>query len=86
MVGRNVADAFHLIDHEPLVCIIIVEIGDPFIGLAAEFSQIMAGSRPGAQGQVDGNARFMEASGHGHGHMMDPGNMAQRLKGRSLPV
>ena len=44
VIGRDMADALHLIGHEPLVGIVIVKVRDPFIGLAAKFPQIMAGS------------------------------------------
>ena len=86
MVRRDMADIFHMISVKPLGRVVIMKIGNPLVGLAAEFSQVMTGGRSGSQGQIDGHSRLLQSPGHRHRHVMNAGDMLQRLKGRRFLI
>ena len=69
---------------EPLVRVIVVEVGDPLTGFAAEFADIVAQGGAGDQPQVNEAPSGLEGTGHGHGHVVDTGNVMQSFKGGYL--
>ena len=77
VVGGDVADALQLPGGEPLVGVVVVEIGHPLPGPAAELAHVVGGSRGGDEGQVHLHPRPGQSPGGGHGDVVDPGNVAQ---------
>lgn len=53
MVGGNAAQGGKSPLGKPLVGVIIVEVRDPFPGLAAEFAQVMSGGGTGDEAQIN---------------------------------
>ena len=76
VVGGNVADPVHLTGKEPLVGVIVVQVGNPLAGAAAEFSKIVGCGGSGNQGQVHLHPRLLQPAGGGHGNVVDAGDMA----------
>ena len=83
MVGRNMSDAGQADAAAAGVGIVIVQVGHAlfFVFLAAVFPQVMAQSRAGNEGQVDGLAEEGQLTRRMQGDVMDAGNMAQRVEG-----
>ena len=86
VVGRDVAQGRQSPAGEPLVGIVVVKVGHPFPGLAAEFAQVVAQGGAGDQSQVDEPAGGAEGPGHPHGHVVDAGDVLQGAEGRDLPA
>ena len=84
VVGGDVADALQLPGGEPLVGVVVVEIGHPLPGPAAELAHVVGGSRGGDEGQVHLHPRPGQSPGGGHGDVVDPGNVAQGAEGGHL--
>ena len=86
VVGGDVAQGRQPPAGEPLIRVVVVEVGHTFSGLAAKLAQVVAQGGTGDQPQVDEPAGGAEGSGHLHGHMVDTGDMVQGLEGRHLPA
>ncbi|MPM21233.1 hypothetical protein SDC9_67677 [bioreactor metagenome] len=86
MVGGDEADGFHPPLGKPLVGVVVVEVGHPLPGLAAEFSDVVARSGGREQREVHGPARRVVGPHNAHGHMVDPGDVLQRAEGRHIPA
>jgi len=86
MVGSDMTDPFHMVGGKPLVRIIIVQIRNPLIRFAPEFSEIMAGRRAGCQRQIDRNACRIKSLGYRHGNIVDTRDMTECLERRRLTV
>ena len=86
VVGRDVAQGRQSPAGEPLVGVVIVQVGHPFPGLAAEFAQVVAQGGSGDQPQVDESAGGAEGPGHPHGHIVDAGDVLQGAEGCDLPA
>ena len=84
VVGGNVADVPHLPLQQPLVGVVVVEIGHPLPGAAAELAQIVGGGSGGNEGQVDFRAGPGKPLGHGQGDVVDPGDVPQGFEGGRL--
>ena len=84
VVGRDVADLLHPPLQQPLVRVVVVEIGHPLPRPAAELSDVVGRRRPGDQGQVHIHSRLPEAPGRRHGDVVDPGDVAQGAEGGDL--
>ena len=69
-------DPFHVMFAKPLVCIVIVKIGNTFIGLAAELSEVVSCCRPGGEGEVNGDTGLIKPAGHGHCDIVYPCDVA----------
>ena len=88
VVGSHMADGGHPVAGKPLVGIIVMKVGNP-VGLkgpAAEFADVVAGRRPGQEGQVDGQPRLGDLPAHMHGDVVDTGDMPQGVEGLDLPA
>ena len=84
VVGSDVADVLHLPLQQPLVGVVVVEVGHPLPGAAAEFAHVVGGGGGGDQSQVHLHPRLRQPPGGGHGDVVDPGNVAQGLEGGEL--
>ena len=84
VVGGYVAHVLHVAAKEPEIGIIVVEIGHPFPGAAAELADIMSRRAGGHQGQVDGHSRPLQVPGRADGHVVDPGDVLQGPPGGGL--
>ena len=69
---------------EPQVGVVVVQVGYPLAGAAAEFSDIVSGGAAGHQRQIQRDTGPAQAAGGGHGHMVDAGDMLQRAVGCGL--
>ena len=86
VVGGNEADGGEGTAGEPLVGVVIVQIGHPFSRTAAKFSDIMSRGGAGHQSQIDQSPTRTEGPPHCHGHMVHTGDMVQRAERRCLPA
>ena len=84
VVGRDVADPLHPPLQQPLVRVVVVEIGDPLPGPAAELSDVVGRRRTGDQSQVHLHPGLPEAPGRRHGDVVDPGDVSQGAEGGNL--
>ena len=84
VVARHVADVRHVAAAEPQVRVVVVEVGHPLAGAAAELADVVAGRRRGHQGQVHVHPRPPEIPGHGHRHEVDSGDVLQGAEGGGL--
>ena len=84
VVGGHIADVRHMAAAEPQVGVVVVEIGHPLPGPAAELADVVAGGAGGYQGQVHVYPCFFQVPGHGKGHKVDAGNMLQGAEGGGL--
>ena len=84
MVGGHIAHILHMAAEEPYAGIIVVQIGHPLAGAAAEFTDIMPRRSGGHQRQVDGHPRPPHVPGHTDGNMVDSRDMFQRPPGSDL--
>ena len=84
VVGGDMADVVHLPLLQPLVGVVVVEVGHPLSGAAAELAQVVGGGGGGNQRQVDFRAGLGQTLGHGQGDVMDSGDMPQSLEGGDL--
>ncbi len=71
---------------EPLVRVVVVEVGHPLPGPAAELSDVVARGSGGDEAQVDFPAPGLEGPGDRHGHMVDPGDVLAGAEGGHLPA
>ena len=86
MVGGDIAQVRHVAAEEPLVRIVIMEVGHPLPGLAAELPDVVARGGGGDQPQVDFPAPGLEGPGDRHGHVVDPGDVLAGVEGGHLPA
>ena len=84
VVGGHIADVLDVPPGEPLVGVVVVEIGHPLPGAAAEFADVVARRAAGDQGQVHRHPGPLQIPGHADGHMVDPGDVLQGAEGRGL--
>ena len=86
MVGCNMADHRHVEPVEADVRIIIMEIRDPpfFAFAAAVLTDVMACGRTGNQPQIHRHLQRLQLTGHMHGHIVDAGNVSQRVPRSNL--
>ena len=84
VVGGDVADALQLSGGEPLVGVVVVEIGDPLPRPAAELAHVVGGGGGRDEGQVHLHPRSGQPPGGGHGDIVDPGHVAQGAEGGHL--
>ena len=84
VVGCDVADIAHVPLQQPLVGVVVVEVGHPLPGAAAVLADVVGGGGPGDEGQVDVHPGGLESPGGGHGDVVDPGDVAQRAEGGDL--
>ena len=69
---------------EPQIGVVVVQVGYPLAGAAAELADIVSGGAAGHQRQIQRDTGPAQTAGGGHGHMVDAGDMLQRAVGRGL--
>ena len=74
----------HVPLQQPLVGVVVVEIGHPLPGAAAVLADVVGSGGPGDEGQVDVHPGGLEPPGGGHGDVVDPGDVAQGPEGGDL--
>ena len=84
VVGSHIADVLDVPPGEPLVGVVVVEIGHPLPGAAAELADVVARRAAGDQGQVHGHSGPLQIPGHADGHVVDPGDVLQGAEGGGL--
>ena len=84
VVGRDVADPLHPPFQQPLIGVVVVEIGYTLPGPASELPNVMGRRRPGDQGQVHIHPCLLEPTGRRHGDVVDPGDVSQGAEGGNL--
>ena len=84
VVGGDPPDGGESPAGEPPFGVVVVQIGDPLAGPAAEFAQIVARRRAGDEREVDQSATRRKGAGDRHGHVVDAGDMLQGAEGRNL--
>ena len=67
---------------QPLVGIVVVEIGHPLTGHAAEFADIVACRRRGGQRQIHRRTAAPQGPARRHGHVVHHGDVLQGAEGR----
>ena len=71
---------------EPLVRVVIVEVGHPLPGPAAELADVVARGGGAHEGEIHEPPALGEGPGRPHGHVVDPRNVLQRpVRGDLLP-
>ena len=86
VVGGDAAQGPQAPPGEPLVRVVVVEVGHPLPGLAAELADVVARGGGGDESQVDFSAPGLEGPGDRHGHVVDPGDVRAGPEGRDLPA
>ena len=81
VVGGDMADIFHLPGQQPLVGVVIVEVGYPLPGPAAEFAEVVGRGCAGDERQVHLHPGLLQAPGGGHGDVVNAGDVAQDAEG-----
>ena len=84
VVGGHMADVGDAAAAEPQIGIVVVQVGHPLTGTAAELADIVTGGAAGHQRQIQRHAGPAQTAGGGHGHMVDAGDVLQRAVGRGL--
>ena len=84
VVGGDVADVVQMALQQPLVGVVVVQVGHPLSRAAAELADVVGGGGAGNEGQIDVHPGLLQSPGHRHGDVVDPGNVAQRLEGGDL--
>ena len=84
VVGGNVSQGRQTPLGEPLVCVVVVEIGHPLTGFAPELADVVAQGGTGDQSQVNEAAPGLEGPGYRHSHVVDSGDVVQSLIGSYL--
>ena len=86
VVGRDVAHGGEALPGEPLVRVVIVEVGHPLPGPAAELADVVARGGGAHEGEIHEPPALGEGPGRPHGHVVDPRNVLQRpVRGDLLP-
>ena len=80
MVGPYRADGGSADAAEPLVGIIIVQVGHALAGLAAVFADIMPGSGPAGERKIHRQPGGQQAARCRHGNMVHARNVPQRAE------
>ena len=84
VVGRDVADGGEALAGEPLVRVVIVEVGHPLPGPAAELADVVARGGGAHEGEVHETPALGEGPGRPHGNMVDARNVLQGPVGGDL--